>query len=181
VGRHKIGRSTPPLGIDQGSLILCHGVRTAAPGSVYRLGLALLDRESPVCVIRRTDERAFGLKARYGPEGDGDDAGFLYGWIVKGGIVHMYYAADFSIAAAPLKLSDLIDFNTQCPAADSGQVCSDAGRYFPPHVKFRAELSLCASCFAPLQLKIPLSRWTIPHTIGYDPTEGMASALYASA
>ena len=117
---NKIGLSTPPLALDQGWLILYHGVRVTAAGCIYRLGLALLDRENPVRVIRRTDEWIFGPKARYEREGDVDDVVFPCGWTVKGGTVYMYYgAADSSIALATAKLSDLVDFIMRCPTTSA--------------------------------------------------------------
>ena len=50
--------------------MLYHGVRRTASGSIYRLGLALLDREKPERVILRGDEWIFGPEERYEREGD---------------------------------------------------------------------------------------------------------------
>ena len=41
----KIGLGPPPLETEEGWLILYHGVKQTAAGSIYRLGLALLDLE----------------------------------------------------------------------------------------------------------------------------------------
>lgn len=114
---NKIGLSAPPLQTSEGWLILYHGVRSTASGSIYRLGLALLDLYDPKKVIRRSDEWIFGPKASYEREGDVDDVVFPCGWIEKDGIVDMYYgAADSCIALASSPLGDLIDYITQCPA-----------------------------------------------------------------
>ena len=43
----KIGLGPPPLLTDQGWLLCYHGVRVTVSGSIYRLGLALLDRDDP--------------------------------------------------------------------------------------------------------------------------------------
>jgi len=95
----------------EGWLILYHGVRTTASGSIYRLGLALLDLEDPRRVIRRSDEWIFGPKASYEREGDVDDVVFPCGWIKKEDSVFMYYgAADSCIALATAKLGDLLEF-----------------------------------------------------------------------
>ena len=48
---NKIGLCAPPMETEEGWLILYHGVRTTASGSIYRLGLALLDLENPTKVI----------------------------------------------------------------------------------------------------------------------------------
>jgi predicted GH43/DUF377 family glycosyl hydrolase len=112
----KIGLSAPPIQTKHGWLILYHGVRTTASGSIYRLGLALLDLEKPVKVLRRSDEWVFGPKASYEREGDVDDVVFPCGWTVRDGTVYMYYgAADSCIALATAKLKDLIDYVLACP------------------------------------------------------------------
>ena len=113
---NKIGLSAPPLKTDEGWLVLYHGVRTTASGSIYRLGLVLLDLEKPVRVIRRSEEWIFGPKASYEREGDVDDVVFPCGWIEKEGTISMYYgAADSCIALATAKLSELVDFLLKCP------------------------------------------------------------------
>jgi predicted GH43/DUF377 family glycosyl hydrolase len=113
---NKIGLSAPPIQTKHGWLILYHGVRTTASGSIYRLGLALLDLEKPVKVLRRSDEWVFGPKASYEREGDVDDVVFPCGWTVRDGTVYMYYgAADSCIALATAKLKDLIDYVLACP------------------------------------------------------------------
>jgi predicted GH43/DUF377 family glycosyl hydrolase len=112
---NKIGLSAPPLETSEGWLILYHGVRSTASGSIYRLGLALLDLNDPRKVIRRSDEWVFGPKASYEREGDVDDVVFSCGWIEKDGIVDMYYgAADSCIALASANLKDLVDYICKC-------------------------------------------------------------------
>jgi predicted GH43/DUF377 family glycosyl hydrolase len=107
---NKIGLCAPPLETAYGWLILYHGVRTTASGSIYRLGLALLDLADPMRMTHRTDEWVFGPKARYEREGDVDDVVFPCGWLVRDGTVHMYYgAADSCIGYATANLDDLLD------------------------------------------------------------------------
>ncbi len=107
----KIGLSAPPLRTDHGWLILYHGVRLTASGSIYRLGLALLDLEDPRKVIGRSDEWIFGPEAPYERGGDVDDVVFPCGWLNKQGKIYMYYgAADSCICLAVAELSDLTDF-----------------------------------------------------------------------
>ncbi len=112
----KIGLSAPPMRTNAGWLVLYHGVRTTASGSIYRLGLVLLDLEQPSRVIQRSEEWIFGPRAPYEREGDVDDVVFPCGWIEKDGTVFMYYgAADSCIALATAKLSELVDFLLKCP------------------------------------------------------------------
>lgn len=113
---NKIGLSAPPMETEAGWLLLYHGMRTTASGSIYRLGLVLLDREDPGKVLRRSEEWIFGPKAHYEREGDVDDVVFPCGWVEKNGVVYMYYgAADSCIALATAKLSDLVDYIVRCP------------------------------------------------------------------
>jgi beta-1,4-mannooligosaccharide/beta-1,4-mannosyl-N-acetylglucosamine phosphorylase len=114
---NKIGLCAPPMHTKEGWLILYHGVRTTASGSIYRLGLALLDLENPVKVIRRTDEWIFGPKAHYEREGDVDDVVFPCGWLRKNNKVYIYYgAADSRICLATADYNELIDFVLRCPS-----------------------------------------------------------------
>jgi predicted GH43/DUF377 family glycosyl hydrolase len=113
---NKIGLSAPPMETSEGWLILYHGVRKTPSGSIYRLGLVLLDLEDPTRVIRRTDEWIFGPKATYEREGDVDDVVFPCGWVMKDDTINMYYgAADSCIALATTKLDKIINFILTCP------------------------------------------------------------------
>lgn len=113
---NKIGLCSPPLQTKAGWLILYHGVKTTASGSIYRLGLALLDLENPLKVIRRTDEWIFGPKTHYEREGDVDDVVFPCGWVKKDDKMLIYYgAADSSLCLATADLEELVEFVLKCP------------------------------------------------------------------
>ena len=113
---NKIGLSAPPIETSEGWLVSYHGVRTTPSGSIYRLGLVLLDLEDLTRVIRRTDEWIFGPKAAYEREGDVDDVVFPCGWVMKDDTINMYYgAADSCIALATAKLDKIVDFILTCP------------------------------------------------------------------
>jgi len=111
----KIGLSAPPLDTPEGWLILYHGVRQTAGGSIYRLGLALLDREDPSRVLRRSDEWVFGPAEAYELHGDVPGVVFPCGWVVEGDEIRLYYgAADSCVALATGKLSEVLDFVRTC-------------------------------------------------------------------
>jgi beta-1,4-mannooligosaccharide/beta-1,4-mannosyl-N-acetylglucosamine phosphorylase len=113
---NKIGLCAPPMQTEEGWLILYHGVRTTASGSIYRLGLVLLDLEDPTKVLRRTDEWIFGPKAAYEREGDVDDVVFPCGWVKKDDKIFMYYgAADSRICLATAKFDEIINLIMKCP------------------------------------------------------------------
>lgn len=115
---NKIGLCAQPLETPEGWLILYHGVRQTASGAVYRLGMALLDLENPLKVLRRSDEWVFGPRESYEREGDVQDVVFPCGWILDNstGKIKMYYGgADTCIALATASLSDLIEYIKRCP------------------------------------------------------------------
>ena len=100
---NKIGLSPPPIETPQGWLVIYHGVRHTASGSIYRLGLALFDLDSPERCLMRGDEWVFGPEEAYEQRGDVDNVVFPCGTTVApdGDTLHMYYgAADSSIALA---------------------------------------------------------------------------------
>lgn len=106
---NKIGLSPPPLLCDRGWLILYHGVRTTVSGGIYRLGLALLDRDDPRIVLQRADEWLFTPSEEYEREGDVDEVVFPCGWVLEGEEVRLYYgAADTCLAVATARLPDLL-------------------------------------------------------------------------
>jgi predicted GH43/DUF377 family glycosyl hydrolase len=113
---NKIGLAPPPLQTPEGWLILYHGVRQTVSGSIYRLGLALLDLDDPTRVLRRSDRWVFGPDASYEREGDVDGVVFPCGWIAQGDEIKLYYGgADTCVALATGNLSDLLEFVKNCP------------------------------------------------------------------
>lgn len=106
---NKIGLSPPPLRTEEGWLILYHGVRNTASGSIYRLGLALLDLENPLEVLARSDHWVFGPQESYEIFGDVDKVVFPCGWTLDGDFLRLYYGgADTCIALATARVSDLL-------------------------------------------------------------------------
>ncbi len=108
---NKIGLGPPPLLTDEGWLICYHGVRVTASGSIYRLGLALLDEKDPSKVIARGNEWIMGPSADYERSGDVGDVVFPCGWVLRedGETLHMYYgASDSVVCVAEAKLSELL-------------------------------------------------------------------------
>src|SRR5207237_506055 len=67
---NKVGLSPPLIETERGWLMIYHGVRQTASGSLYRLGLALFDLERPELCLIRGDSWIFGPEARYERQGD---------------------------------------------------------------------------------------------------------------
>jgi predicted GH43/DUF377 family glycosyl hydrolase len=100
---NKIGLSPPPIETAEGWLVIYHGVRTTAGGSIYRLGLALFDLQTPERCLKRSDEWIFGPEKPYELRGDVDNIVFPCGSTLApdDDTLHLYYgAADTSIAMA---------------------------------------------------------------------------------
>jgi predicted GH43/DUF377 family glycosyl hydrolase len=112
---NKIGLSPPPLETSEGWLMLYHGVRETVGGSIYRLGLALLDRDDPTRVVRRSDQSVFGPEEPYERSGDVGNVVFPCGWILQGDELRLYYGgADSCVAVAIASLSNVLDFLHHC-------------------------------------------------------------------
>ena len=115
---NRIGNCPPPLETPEGWLLLYHGVRHTVAGAIYRLGLALLDLENPIKVLRRSDEWIFGPQEKYEQIGDVGNVVFPCGWILdqESGQVRLYYgAADTCIGLATASLKELLDYILRCP------------------------------------------------------------------
>jgi predicted GH43/DUF377 family glycosyl hydrolase len=100
---NKIGLCSPPIETPKGWLMIYHGVRRTASGSIYRLGLALFDLEHPEICLQRGDSWMFGPEAPYELVGDVRDVVFPCGQTIgaDGDTIHLYYgAADSSVALA---------------------------------------------------------------------------------
>jgi|SRR5687767_12822978 predicted GH43/DUF377 family glycosyl hydrolase len=109
---NKIGIGPPPLLTQHGWLLCYHGVRATASGAIYRLGLALLDRDEPTRVLARGNEWVFGPQATYERQGDVSDVVFPCGWILRddGDTLDLYYGgADSVICLATASLAELLD------------------------------------------------------------------------
>jgi predicted GH43/DUF377 family glycosyl hydrolase len=114
---NKVGLSPPPLETPEGWLVMYHGVRVAAAGALYRVGLALLDLEEPYKMIRRCEEWVFGPDAFYEKYGDVDNVVFPCGWIwdKEEDRLRLYYgAADSYVAVATAAMSDVMSHVLSC-------------------------------------------------------------------
>lgn len=110
---NKIGLSPPPIETDRGWLVMYHGVRRHASGSIYRLGLALFDKEHPEKCLKRGYSWMFGPEALYELTGDVGYVVFPCGFTVSddGDTLTFYYgAADTSICIATGSIKQMLDW-----------------------------------------------------------------------
>lgn len=119
---HRVGLGAQPIETKEGWLIIYHGVRQTASGSVYRVGLALLDLDEPWKMIRRSEEWVFGPKESYERVGDVPGVTFPSGAIVdkETDELRLYYgAADTSVGLAIADMGELIEYVRSCPTPQS--------------------------------------------------------------
>lgn len=108
---HRVGLGPPPVETPEGWLLFYHGVRMTASGSLYRVGMALLDLDDPRKVIRRTDNWVMGPEKDYEFLGDVPGVTFPTGVVAEPNTeeVRLYYgAADKSVAVATANVNDLL-------------------------------------------------------------------------
>lgn len=113
---NKIGLASPPIETAKGWLVIYHGVRQNAAGSIYRLGLALFDLHAPEICLKRSDEWIFGPEEPYEQRGDVDNIVFPCGYTIApdGDTIHLYYgAADTSIALATGSVRAILEWLEQ--------------------------------------------------------------------
>jgi predicted GH43/DUF377 family glycosyl hydrolase len=122
---NKIGLCSPPIETDKGWLVIYHGVRQTASGSIYRLGLALFDLENPAICLQRGDSWVFGPETDYERTGDVRDVVFPCGQTIgaDGDTINLYYgASDSCIALATGSIRGLLAWLD----ANSGEQDSEA-------------------------------------------------------
>jgi predicted GH43/DUF377 family glycosyl hydrolase len=110
---NKVGLSPPLIETERGWLMLYHGVRCTAAGSLYRLGLALFALDQPDQLLLRGDEWIFGPEAAYETNGDVANVTFPCGYTVgsDGDTLNLYYgAADTCIALATGSIRSMLQW-----------------------------------------------------------------------
>ncbi|MFQ5589637.1 MAG: glycoside hydrolase family 130 protein [Phycisphaerae bacterium] len=107
----RIGASAPPIETDRGWLEIYHGVKEAAAGPIYRLGVVMLDLDNPARVLGRAAIPILTPREYYERVGDIGNVVFSCGAILEEqtGELKMYYgAADTCICVGTTKIEALI-------------------------------------------------------------------------
>jgi predicted GH43/DUF377 family glycosyl hydrolase len=103
----KIGAAAPPMQIDEGWLLIYHGVDMR---QIYRLGTVLLDKENPEKIIYRSEEPLLEPKEDYECFGFVPNVVFSCGAILLDDKVLIYYGgADTVICVATFELNEIIN------------------------------------------------------------------------
>ncbi|MFW6059586.1 MAG: glycosidase, partial [Phycisphaeraceae bacterium] len=107
----KVGAGPPPILTERGWLLLYHGVKHYAGGMIYRVGVALLDREAPHRLVLRAPDWIFQADEPYERTGFAPGTVFPTGLIQRGDELWMYYgASDACVGLAVTKLPDLMAY-----------------------------------------------------------------------
>lgn len=117
---HRVGLGAAPIETRDGWLLIYHGVRVTASGSLYRVGLAVLDLDEPWKTVRRCSEWVFGPQEDYERRGDVPGVTFPTGaiWSQESNQVRVYYgAADTAVALAVADMDELLEYLKHCPEA----------------------------------------------------------------
>ncbi len=110
---NKVGLSPPLIETPRGWLMIYHGVRRTASGSIYRVGLALMALDRPDQCLLRGDAWVFGPETPYEYMGDVPNVTFPCGSTLAddGDTINLYYgAADTTIALATGSLRGALDW-----------------------------------------------------------------------
>ncbi len=114
----RIGLACQPIEIPEGWLVLYHGVRRTTANQIYRIGMALLDKEEPWRVLRRGEEWVLGPREMYERVGDVGDVTFVSGGVIMKDInqLYVYYgAADDKVAVAMADMDRVREYVMSCP------------------------------------------------------------------
>lgn len=105
----KVGIGPPPILTDSGWLTIFHGVKQYGSDLIYRVGVALLDRDKPNKVIARSDRWIFQAEAPYEVSGFVPNVVFPTGALLRGDELWMYYgAADTCVCLAIARVDDVL-------------------------------------------------------------------------
>jgi len=111
----RIGASSQPIKIDNGWLIIYHGVKAASSGPIYRLGAAILAKDDPSRVLCRSAIPILSPRKYYERVGDVNNVVFSCGAILEDDSqeLKIYYgASDTSICLGTANVNELMQFCT---------------------------------------------------------------------
>jgi predicted GH43/DUF377 family glycosyl hydrolase len=114
----RVGLGPPPIETPDGWLVIYHGVRVTASGSLYRVGLALLDLDRPWEILCRSEDWVLSPKESYECMGVVPGIVFPTGAILdrKTNELRLYYgAADTSVGLAVADLDEVLGYLKSCP------------------------------------------------------------------
>ena len=102
----KVGAAGPPIRVNEGWLLIYHGVSV---DKIYSLGVALLDKNDPEQVLYRSQDPILTPTADYERFGKVPNVVFSCGQVMRDGQLLIYYgAADTLLCLATVDLAELL-------------------------------------------------------------------------
>ena len=94
---NRIGCSVPPFRINTGEwMLIYYGIKNTSSGPLFRIGVAILDKDDPSLVVKRTNIPILAPREYYERIGDINNLIFSCGAIVEGNMLKLYYGASHS-------------------------------------------------------------------------------------
>lgn len=108
---NRVGCAAPPIEIDEGWLLIYYGVRSTSGGPIFRLGAAVLDKDDPSKVLKRSDIPILSPREHYERVGDIGNIVFCCGAILEdNNELKVYYgAANTAICLGIAQLGDVLE------------------------------------------------------------------------
>ena len=111
----KVGPGPVPIEIEEGWLLIYHGVWTSCNGYLYYAGGIILDKDEPWKVLYRTKDYLLAPTELYERVGDVPNVVFPSAAIVKDGNIRLYYGcADTCVSIAEAKVEEVVQFIKNC-------------------------------------------------------------------
>jgi len=107
---HRVGCSVPPFRIKSGEwMLIYYGIKNTSAGPLFRIGVAILDRDDPAIVLKRTNIPILSPREYYERIGDINNLIFSCGAIVEDDILKLYYgAANSCVCFGTANIDDVI-------------------------------------------------------------------------
>ena len=108
---HRVGCSVPPFRIKSGEwMLIYYGIKNTSAGPLFRIGAAILDKDDPSVVVKRTNIPILSPREDYERIGDINNLIFSCGAIVEKNILKLYYgAANSCICLATTDIDYIIE------------------------------------------------------------------------
>ena len=108
---HRVGCAVPPFRIKSGEwMLIYYGIKNTSGGPLFRIGAAILDKDDPGLVIKRTNIPILSPRKYYERIGDINNLIYSCGAIVENNILKLYYGAAYScICLASTSIDEIID------------------------------------------------------------------------
>ena len=91
---HRVGCAVPPFRIKTGEwMLIYYGIKNTSGGPLFRIGAAILDKDDPGLVVKRTNIPILSPRKYYERVGDINNLVYSCGAIVENNIIKLYYGA----------------------------------------------------------------------------------------